>query len=182
MNTIFYIAASIGIISTIIAIMGRNAIHSLLYLIISLLSISVVFYLLGAHFVAALEVIIYAGAIMVLFIFVVMMLNLGMQEGLEKKWLKPKMWIFPVILASALLLNFIFALKGNALISNPSHAVVPKQVGISLFTVYLIPVEISAILLLAGIIGAFHFGKRKGKSLHRFFDEQSTSAKKEINY
>ena len=56
---------------------GLNAVHALLYLIVSLLAVAVVFYVLGAPFVAALEVIIYAGAIMVLFVFVVMMLNLG---------------------------------------------------------------------------------------------------------
>ena len=79
MNVFFYIAAFVAIISTIMAISGRNAIHSLLYLILSLLAVSVVFYLLNAPFIAALEVIIYAGAIMVLFIFVTMMLNIGIE-------------------------------------------------------------------------------------------------------
>ena len=64
MNTIFYIAAAVALISTGLAIAGRNAIHSLLFLIVSLLSISVIFYILGAPFIAALEIIIYAGAIM----------------------------------------------------------------------------------------------------------------------
>ena len=89
MDVFFYIAAVVAIISTIMAISGRNAIHSLLYLILSLLAISVIFYLLSAPFIAALEVIIYAGAIMVLFIFVTMMLNIGIERETEKKWLKP---------------------------------------------------------------------------------------------
>lgn len=111
MNVFFYIAAFVAIIATVLAISGRNAIHSLLYLILSLLAISVVFYLLSAPFIAALEVIIYAGAIMVLFIFVTMMLNIGAERETEKKWLKPRMWIVPSVLAAVLLVNLILALK-----------------------------------------------------------------------
>ena len=85
MDVFFYIAVAIAIFSTIMAISRRNAIHALLYLILSLLAVSVVFYLLSAPFIAALEVIIYAGAIMVLFIFVVMMLNIGLEKSMKKK-------------------------------------------------------------------------------------------------
>ena len=77
MEVAFYIAAIVAIVSTVLTITRLNAVHALLYLIVSLLAVAVVFYALGAPFVAALEVIIYAGAIMVLFVFVVMMLNLG---------------------------------------------------------------------------------------------------------
>ncbi len=80
MNTIFIIAASIALISSLMSITNRNAIHALLYLILSLLSISIIFFISGAPFIAALEVIVYAGAIMVLFIFVVMILNIGLEE------------------------------------------------------------------------------------------------------
>src|SRR5512135_1652853 len=106
MNIIFIIAAVTAIIASVLAITNRNAIHALLYLIISLLSVSVIFFIMGAPLVAALEVIVYAGAIMVLFIFVVMMLNMGMEEEVEKKWLTPGMWIVPVILAIVLLVIF----------------------------------------------------------------------------
>src|SRR5512137_470113 len=111
MDVFFYIAAAVALISTIMAISGRNAIHSLLFLILSLLAVSVVFYLLNAPFIAALEVIIYAGAIMVLFIFVTMMLNVGIERTTERKWLNPRMWIIPSILAAVLLADFILALK-----------------------------------------------------------------------
>src|SRR5512135_80096 len=110
MNIIFIIAAVTAIIASVLAITNRNAIHALLYLIISLLAVSVIFYILGAPLVAALEVIVYAGAIMVLFIFVVMMLNIGMEEKTEKKWLTPGMWIIPSLLAALLLVIFIYAL------------------------------------------------------------------------
>jgi len=179
MNTIFYIAVAIAIVSSILAITNRNAIHALLYLIISLLSVSVVFYILGAPLIAALEVIVYAGAIMVLFIFVVMMLNIGMEEETEKQWLTPKMWILPLILAAILLVIFIYVLKVFQYEKTSAENIDPKQVGVALFTTYLIAVEIAAVLLLAGIVGAYHLGKQKKKTIHRFY-VKSPSDKKGI--
>jgi len=168
MNVFFYIAASVAIISTIMAISGKNAIHSLLYLILSLLAVSVIFYLLSAPFIAALEVIIYAGAIMVLFIFVTMMLNIGLEREAENKWLKPRMWIVPSILAVILLITLILALRNVEPTAPDKEAILPKEVGISLFSTYLLGVEIAAILLMAGVIGAYHLGSQKKKVIHRF--------------
>ncbi len=168
MNTIFIIAASIALISSLMSITNRNAIHALLYLILSLLSISIIFYISGAPFIAALEVIVYAGAIMVLFIFVVMMLNIGLEEERENKWLKPRMWVLPVILACILLAILVYAMKQMHAVNTTTIVITPKQVGISLFTTYLIAVEIAAVLLMAGIIGAYHLGKQKKKVVHRF--------------
>jgi len=172
MNVFFYIAASVAIISTIMAISARNAIHALLYLILSLLAISVVFYLLDAPFIAALEVIIYAGAIMVLFIFVTMMLNIGLERKTEKKWLNPRMWIVPSILAGILLIDLILTLKNVKTIPVDTQVILPKQVGISLFSTYLLGVEIAAILLMAGVIGAYHLGSQKKKVTHRFLEKK----------
>lgn len=172
MNIFFYIAAGVAIISTIAAISGRNAIHALLYLILSLLSISVIFYLLDAPFIAALEVIVYAGAIMVLFIFVTMMLNIGLERSQEKQWLKPRMWVLPAILAGILLANLILAFNHVNQIPAGTNVISPKQVGISLFSTYLLGVEIAAILLLAGVIGAFHLGSQQKKVLHRFLEKK----------
>src|SRR5574337_1271509 len=94
MDAAFYVAGAISILATIMVITRLNVVHALLYLIVSLLAVSVVFYTLGAPFLAALEVIIYAGAIMVLFVFVVMLLNLGERATeLERTWVKPKMYI-----------------------------------------------------------------------------------------
>jgi len=168
MNLFFYIAAAIALISTIMAISGRNAIHSLLFLILSLLAVSVIFYLLNAPFIAALEVIIYAGAIMVLFIFVTMMLNIGIERSTEKKWLNPRMWIIPSILAAILLTDLILAMKHLPASPSVDQIILPKQVGISLFSTYLLAVEIAAILLMAGVIGAYHLGSQKKKVTHRF--------------
>ena len=171
MNVFFYIAASVALASTVMAISGRNAIHSLLYLILSLLAVSVVFYLLEAPFVAALEVIIYAGAIMVLFIFVTMMLNIGIEDKTERKWLRPGMWIVPSVLSLLLLIDFILAIKNVHTSASDNLAILPKQVGISLFSTYLLAVEIAAILLMAGVIGAFHLGSQKKKVTHRFLQK-----------
>ena len=177
MNTLFFIAAAIAIISSVLAISNRNAIHALLYLIISLLSISIVFYILGAPLIAALEVIVYAGAIMVLFIFVVMMLNMGMEEETEKKWLTPRMWILPSVLAAVLLMIFLFLLQAFRNEKTGVEAINPKQVGISLFTTYLIAVEIAGVLLLAGIVGAYHLGKQRKKVIHRFMVKNPSGRK-----
>jgi len=172
MNAFFYIAAIIAILSSIMAISGRNAIHSLLFLILSLLAISVVFYLLDAPFIAALEVIIYAGAIMVLFIFVTMMLNIGLEHKHENHWLNPRMWIIPTILAGILFVDLILAVQNMQIVVEAKEIIAPKQVGISLFTTYLLGVEIAAIILMAGVIGAFHLGSQKKKVLHRFLEKK----------
>ena len=172
MNLFFYIAAVIAIISTIMVISGRNAIHALLYLIVSLLSVAVIFYLLDAPFIAAMEVIIYAGAIIVLFIFVTMMLNIKIETKMERKWLKPGMWIVPIILATILFFDLVLALKNEQFLPVNKEMILPKQVGISLFTSYMPAVEITAILLLAGVIGADHLGSQEKKVTHRFLKKK----------
>jgi NADH-quinone oxidoreductase subunit J len=174
MALIFHIAAIVAIISTIFVVTQTNAVHALLYLVVSLLSVAVVFFVLGAHFVAALEVVIYAGAIMVLFIFVVMMLNITKESSREEeKLIKPTMWIGPGILTLILLAEFIYVLAmGNNQIFS-TREVTPKQVGISLFNTYLLGVELAGMLLMAGIIGAYHLGREKKKNLHRFLEGES---------
>ena len=172
MNTIFYIAAAVALISTGIAISGRNAIHALLSLIVSLLSVSIIFFVLGAPFIAALEVIIYAGAVMVLFIFVIMMLNVGMEREMESRWLKPRMWIVPSLLSLILLIDFLYMLRTMAHPEIPGQIISPKQVGVSLYTTYLLGVEIAGILLLAGIVGAYHLGRQRKKVIHRFLKKE----------
>src|SRR3989304_1685937 len=77
MSLLFYISAGVAVISTLMVIVKKNAVHALLYLIVSLMAVALVFFALGAPFASSPEVIIYAGAIMVLFIFAIMMLNPG---------------------------------------------------------------------------------------------------------
>src|SRR5262252_10013608 len=100
MELAFYIAGAVAVLSTILMLTRLNIVHALLYFIVSLLAVAVVFYVLGAPFVAALEIIIYAGAIVVLFVFAVMMLNLGEAAAAqERQWLHRRMWIGPTVLA-----------------------------------------------------------------------------------
>jgi NADH-quinone oxidoreductase subunit J len=170
----FYIASIVAIVSTLMVITGKNGVHALLYLIVSFLSVSVIFFILGAPFIAALEVIIYAGAIMVLFIFVVMMLNLGSEAAIiESQLLKPKMWIGPVILTLILIIEFIIVFIKIDEQYYISASISPRQVGTSLFGTYILGVELSAILLMAGIVGAYHLGKNKKKILHRYLKENA---------
>ncbi len=163
---IFYIAAAIAVISTLMMLTRLDAVHALLYLIVSLLAVAVVFYAIGAPFIAALEVIIYAGAIMVLFIFVVMMLNLGRRATeLEKTWLKPGMWLGPAFLAAILICEVAYLLSRSGAGSQAITVVSPQQVGMVLFGPYLIGVELASMLLLAGLVGAYHIGRREARSL-----------------
>jgi NADH-quinone oxidoreductase subunit J len=157
-----------------------NAVHALLYLIVSLLSVAVIFFILGAHFIAALEVIVYAGAIMVLFIFVVMMLNLGKEseEG-ERKLLSGKIWIGPGILSLILLFEFIYLISDGTSEQLIEQTIPPSAIGVSLFTKYVLGVELAAMLLMAGIVGAYHIGRKKKKVLHRFLVEEEKSKEEE---
>ena len=161
MEVAFYIAAAVAIIATVLMLTGLNVVHALLYLIVSLLAVAVVFYVTGAPFVAALEVIIYAGAIMVLFVFVIMMLNLGEHAvSMEKAWLTPGIWIGPTVLAGLLLVEVAYLVAGGGGAYMGAGMVEPKQVGIVLFGPYVIGVELASMLLLAGLVGAYHLGVR----------------------
>lgn len=155
----FYLTSGITLWAIIMVVTRTNAVHSLLYLILSSLSMAVIFFQMGAPFAAALEVIVYAGAIMVLFVFVVMMLNLGQAADEEERLLvTPGIWRGPSILAVLLLLELIFILYRQPTVSVPV-AVDAKQVGITLFGPYLLAVELASILLMAGLIGAYHLGR-----------------------
>jgi NADH-quinone oxidoreductase subunit J len=162
MHLVFYIAAAVAIIATLRVITALNAVHALLYLIVSLLAVALIFYALGASFVAALEVIIYAGAIMVLFVFVIMMLNLGPQAAAqERQWLQPQTWGGPAILALVLIVELIYVLASSGRQASGVSIVEPKQVGIALFGPYLLGVELASLLLLSGLVGAYHLGRRE---------------------
>lgn len=161
MNDLFYISAAVAVISTLIVITRLNAVHALLYLIVSFLAVAMVFLSLGAPFIAALEVIIYAGAIMVLFVFVIMMLNMGPGDtGEERKYVGAAVWTGPAILTVILSAELIWVFMRGARHAAGSVVVGPKQAGIALFGPYLIGVELASMLLLSGLIGAYHLGRR----------------------
>ncbi len=157
--TLFYVSAAIALASTFLVVIQLNAVHALLYLIVSLLASGFIFYLLGAYFAAVLEVIIYAGAIMVLFVFVVMMLNLGQKTiEQEKRWFYPGIWRGPALLSSLLLAELLYALSRSPAVAI-GRVVDSKALGIALFGPYLLTVEAASMLLLAGLVGAYHLGR-----------------------
>ncbi|HEY5213466.1 MAG TPA: NADH-quinone oxidoreductase subunit J [Acidobacteriaceae bacterium] len=160
MEAAFYVAAVVAIVSTMLAITRLVAVHALLYLIVSLLAVAVDFYTMGAPLVAALEVIVYAGAIVVLFVFVVMMLNLGAQaRDRERQWLSGKIWIGAAILSAILLAEVIYLIVRAGNVGSISGVVGPKQVAIALYGPYLIGVELVSMLLLGALVGASHLGR-----------------------
>ena len=162
MNVMFYIAAIIAVLATIGVITRLNAVHALLYAIVSLLAVALIFFTLGAPLIAALEAIVYAGAIMVLFVFVVMLLNLGPRAiAQENRLLTPGVWWGPAILALILLAELVYILFSGGGIAAGAVAVEPKQVGIALFGPYLLGVELASLLLLAGLVGTYHLGRRE---------------------
>ena len=153
---LFAIASTVAVVSTVMVIVQKNAVHALLYLIVSFFAVAAIFLLLGAPFVAALEVIIYAGAIMVLFIFAVMLI------GHQAQRVKPAAWILPVILSAVILAVVVYALfAGGGTTAMRPKEVSPKAVGISLMGPYALGVEVAAFILLAGLVGAYHLGRRK---------------------
>jgi NADH-quinone oxidoreductase subunit J len=163
MNVIaFYIAAGIAVLTTVLVITRKNAVQALLYLAVSLISVAVIFYDLGAPFMAALEVIIYAGSIIVLFVFVVMMLNLGKRATeAESKLLHARMWIGPTILASILIAELAYLLARGNTGAGAAHLIPPKEVGLGLYGPYLLGVELSSMLLMGALVGAYHLGWHK---------------------
>jgi len=160
MEVLFYMAGLLALSSTILALTRANAAHALIYLIVSLLAVAVLFFLMGAPFAAALEVVIYAGAIMVLFVFVIMMLNLGEAgQAREQEWLHFRHWLLPSLMAAALFVELMLALRFDSVYTS-GVSVDPKAVGLGLFGPYVLAVEIASMLLLAGLVGAYHLGRR----------------------
>jgi len=157
MTIICYAGCAVALISALMVITQKNAMHALLYLILMLLALGLVFFTLGAPFAAVLQVAIYAGAIMVLFVFVVMMLNLGpATERQERRWLGARIWSVPALLTAVLLALSIYAITSASEARVTAGVVTPKEVGLSLYREYVIAVELASLILLAGLVGAFH--------------------------
>ncbi len=92
--TLFYVSGSVAVLASLLVVTNKNAVHALLYLVVSLLALAMCFYLLGAPFAAALQIIVYAGAIMVLFVFAVMIFNINQTDiDRESQWLTWQRWV-----------------------------------------------------------------------------------------
>ncbi len=160
MNSTFDISAVVAILATVMTITRASAVHALLYLTVSLLAVALVFFVLGAPFAAALEVIIYAGAIMILFVFVIMMLNVGdVAADLERAWLTPSIWIGPSFLAVLLAVELCVVVVAGGYSHRAGSVVDARAVGAALVGPYMLAVELASFLLLAGLVAAFHLGR-----------------------
>jgi NADH-quinone oxidoreductase subunit J len=160
---LFYILAGIIVVSTAMAISRRHVLHALVYLIISFIATGLIFYLLGAPFLALLEIIVYAGAIMVLFLFIVMMLRLtppkvGWKAG-AARWASAFV-LGGTSLAIAGVMIFMDPV-GQALL--PPLTARPLEFGKFLFQKYWFAVEIASFLLLVALVGALYLGRENGK-------------------
>jgi len=161
-DVIFYILAVIALASALMVVTRKNAITSAVYLVVTMCTIAGLFVQLGAIFIAALQIIVYAGAIMVLFLFVLMLLNLRKDEfGFDTRVFQR---LFAVLLGVVFLVQMVLIvsrlpLKPGQPIDTEMGKVAPLST--KLFTQYLYPFEITSVLLLAAIIGAVVIAKRK---------------------
>ena len=161
-SAIYYVLAGLILVSTGIAITRRNLVHAVIYLVISFFGSAMLFYLLGAPFLAALEVIVYAGAIMVLFLFIIMMLKV---EGLEEHFFPMRQWL------PTAGMGFIFLVVGLLIILKDTDGRIllqtamaePREFGQYLFQNHWLAIEIVSLLLLIAVIGVLYLGQHNGK-------------------
>lgn len=157
--TIFYILASTAVIATILAITEKHPVHAILFLVTSLFSMATIFYLLMAPLVAVFEVILYAGAIMVLFLFVIMMLDLGHPEkGLSPRW---KEWLPAAALSGVSVASLVAVIisrhaAGSAPVAMPTI----RGVALRLFQEHGLAVELVSLQLLFALVGALYLGRQ----------------------
>ena len=156
----FYALAFIILVATGLAVTRRNPMHAIVYLVVSFFGMAPLFYLLGAPLLALLEIIIYAGAIMVLFIFIVMMLQIEVAPLGAGRWLRQ--W-FPAVVLSAISGVVMVILIWQA----PSQQAVlplamagPRELGLFLYQRYWFAVEIASLLLFVALVGAYYLGRK----------------------
>lgn len=157
---IFYLLAGLTLAATALAVTRRHMVHAVLYLVLSFFGTALLFYLMGAPLLAALEVIIYAGAIMVLFLFIIMMIRV---EKEEDRFFPFAQWWPALLIASGFLVG-LFALGRVDLVRQPAMTVaqaLPQVFAIHLFRHHWLAIEIASLLLLIALVGVFHLGKRK---------------------
>jgi len=163
LSFLFYIVSTLTIGSALLVVLNRNAIYSAVLLVFTFFNLSILYLLLEAYFLAVLEIIIYAGAIMVLFLFVIMLLNVSREQVL------PKLMSFQHAVSLFLLVIFfigvsLLTIQGVQDLHQPSGSASignVKAIGEALFSKYLFPFEIASILLLVALIGTVYLAKRK---------------------
>jgi NADH-quinone oxidoreductase subunit J len=163
MDLIFFGLAAVSLISGVLVVFQTHPLRSALWLIVNFFAVAGVYLLLHAEFIAAIQIIVYAGAIMVLFLFVIMLLNLRESEAPTKTpYSAQKVVGFTVSVAAA----FFIAVGLSRVKFTPGAAAVPglgntESIAKLLFTDYLLPFEVTSVLLLVSIVGAVVLSKKK---------------------
>ncbi len=161
-SIIFYALAATILISTGLAITRRNLVHAVVYLVFSFFGSAMMFYLFGAPLLAVLEVIIYAGAIMILFLFIIMMVNV---EASQERMFPIQQWL-PITMIGILYLIIGAVILASAPGTDVTLEIAlaePKAFGEYLFQRHWLSIEIVSLLLLVALVGALHLGRRKSK-------------------
>lgn len=158
---LLYLISACAVLSALFVVFSKNAMHSIIALILTFFSISGLYILLNAQFLGAVQIIVYSGAIMVLFLYVLMMLNLKRKDEPLKE---DSFRILATICGGLVFIGFIGALKGYQQINFPSdpdsQIGLTKNLGLLLFSKYVLPFELAGILFLAALVGAVMIGKR----------------------
>ena len=162
---VFYFLSFLAVLSALMVVFSKNPIYSVLYLVITFFCVGGHYLILSAEFLFAVHVIVYAGAIMVLFLYVIMLLNLNKDTEPHKK----NVYRFAAIISGGLLmLVMVAALKGadtaQVQLGAASEAGLVKNLGKMLFNEFLLPFEIVSVLLLAAMVGAVMLAKTPVKS------------------
>ena len=159
---VFLILAVVAVGSALGMLLNRNAVYSALFLILNFATVAVFYIILGAPFIAMTQVTVYAGAIMVLFLFVIILLGAEELAGGRVKidWQKPAAVVLGVLLLAELVVVVFFRETVFSVFSDNGMLGTPREIGLTLFNDYLLPFEITAFLLLAAMIGAIVIARR----------------------
>ena len=162
---IFAYFAAVIIVSAVLVITRKNPVHSVMFMLLLFFHIAGVFVLLNAEFLAAVQLIVYAGAILILYLFVVMLLSVDRESQAARAnrfW--PWLIAFGLVIGgeiALLVLRGTFPGEGRMAVKVAGAGV--KELGVELYTRYLVPFEISSVILLVGLVGAVMLAKRKVK-------------------
>jgi NADH-quinone oxidoreductase subunit J len=151
---LFYLFAAVAVVASLLVIAQRNPIYSVLLLIASFGALSGLYVLLDAPFVAVIQIIVYAGAIMVLFVFVIMLLNAGEEEHTKGSRVALLFGVPGMLVASVLIGWVLIERTGTHTLSAGALPGAPRTIGWLLFHNFLLPFEVTSILVLIAIMGA----------------------------
>ena len=160
---LFYFIAFLTIISALFVVLNRNPVYSAVMLVFCFFSLAALYVLLEAYFVAVLEVIVYAGAIMVLFLFVIMLINVGKEIAATSIIVKAKVLPFVLVVLFSLNIILLILWRNEGLHQSNTISSVGSitAIGQALFTKYLLPFEIASLLLLVALIGTVYLAKKR---------------------